>query len=230
MVDNEMKALSRAGHRKRVRGQLIRSGISTFADYQILEYLLFYGVPRKDTKAMAYQLMGKFGSFTGVLDANVSELMEVPGITYNAAVLLHSLPQICARYELKRLAGRRIYTCKQLVPFIRALSPLDKESMTVVCLDEDSNFMCSIDATDVGKKERVLINIKDTLAGAVESGATQVVLAHNHPSGNSAPSHNDIDSTKKLTRLFMDSSVSVLDHIIVTPTGAFSIFHNKEIE
>ncbi len=230
MIDKDMEALSRAGHRKRVRGQLIRSGISTFADYQILEYLLFYGVPRKDTKAMAYQLMGKFGSFTGVLDANVSELMEVPGITYNAAVLLHSLPQICARYEVKRLAGRRIYSCKQIIPFIRALSPLDKESMTVVCLDENSNFMCSIDATDVGKKEKVLVNIKDTLSSAVDSGATQVILAHNHPSGNSAPSHDDIDSTKKLTRLFMDSSVSVLDHVIVTPTGAFSIFHNKEIE
>ena len=229
-MEENKTTYTRTGHRKRVRGQLIRSGIASFADYQILEYLLFHGIPRKDTKAIAYQLLGKFGSFTGVLDASVSDLMEVPGMTYNAAVLLFSLPQICARYEVKRLSGRRIYSCKQLVPYIRSLSPMDKESLTVVCLDENSNFLNSIDVTDVAKKESVLVRAEDALAGAAESGATQVILAHNHPSGSIAPSHNDVDSTKRLITLFQSAGVSVLDHIVVTPSGAFSIFHNKEIE
>ena len=229
-MEERKSTYTRTGHRKRVRGQLIRSGIASFADYQILEYLLFYGIPRKDTKAMAYELLGKFGSFTGVLDASVSELMEVPGMTYNAAVLLFSLPQICARYEVKRLSGRRIYSCKQLIPYVRSLSPMDKESLTVICLDENSNFLSSFDVTDVAKKESVLIRAEDALTGAAAKGATQVVLAHNHPSGVSAPSHTDIESTKKMICLFQAAGVAVLDHVVVTPTGAFSIFHNKEIE
>ncbi|MBO4539785.1 MAG: hypothetical protein J5781_05870, partial [Clostridia bacterium] len=78
--------------------------------------------------------------------------------------------------------------------------------------------------------ESVLVRAEDALAGAAESGATQVILAHNHPSGSIAPSHNDVDSTKRLITLFQSAGVSVLDHIVVTPSGAFSIFHNKEIE
>ena len=229
-MEKEKPAATHIGHRKRVRNQLIRSGAAAFADYQLLEFLLFYGVPRKDTKAMAYQLLGKFGSFTGVLDASVSELMEVEGMTYNAAVLLYSLPQICARYEVKRLAGRRIFSCKQLLPYIRAVSPMDKESLTVVCLDEESNFISSIDVTDVGTKESVRVRVEGALKESVENGAKQVVLAHNHPSGNTSPSHEDINATKALTQAFRAANVFVLDHIVVAPNGAFSIFHNKEIE
>ncbi len=216
------------GHRDRVRGVIAENGLSSLPDYQILEYLLFHGIPRKDTKIIAYRLLKKFGSLSGVLEAPIKELSEVPDMTYNAALFLHSLPEVCSAYQVRRLEGRKIISPKQVVPYVRTLAALDRESLFVICMDEKNNFICGDDLIG-GKVDRVQAEASEILSYAVDHKAKKLILVHNHPSGDYTPSHEDIMSTLGIKKILASINVEMLDHIVIAGQKAYSIFLNKEI-
>ena len=76
------------GHRDRMRERILLSGIESLQPHEVLEYLLYHAIPRKDTNGIAHELISKFGSFNGVLNADYNALLDVNGMTANAALLL----------------------------------------------------------------------------------------------------------------------------------------------
>lgn len=83
-----------AGHRQRVRQRFLRTGLDSFEDYQVLELLLFYAIPRRDVNETAHLLLNRFGSLSGVLDAPEKELCEIPGVGPGVAQFLNLIPEI----------------------------------------------------------------------------------------------------------------------------------------
>ena len=95
-----------AGHRQRMRREMIeQNSFDQMGDHRILEVLLFYGIPRKDTNPIAHELLNKFGSLTGVMDAEFEELKAVKGMTENAATLIKTIMPIARRYNFGKFSS-----------------------------------------------------------------------------------------------------------------------------
>ncbi len=226
MEDTEKK--SRLGHRERVRKQIQSYGLFSLEDHQVLEYLLFSFIPRKDTKIIAYRLIRAFGSVNAVLGANYEALLAVPDMTRSAALFLSSFPDICSFYQAKRLDGTRIVYPGQIVSYIRSVVPVGREGLFIVCLDKDNNYL-AMDVISEGKRKTVNADASEIVSHALAHSAKKVILVHNHPSNHSEPSMCDLQSSLDLKNTFRSFGVELVDHIIICATYARSIFLNKEL-
>ena len=229
-MDEEQKRRMQ-GHRQRVRDQILsRDSLINVPEYQILEYLLLFGIPRKDTKSIAYSLLDKFGDLPNVMQASVEELVAVPNMTQTAAVLLHTIPNICTYYETRRMVDKNVVTSKSAIAYVRSLAPTDREALFLICMDKDGVFICGEEAVDgKGDHVKMYVNAKALLTQALRLGAKKVIIAHNHPSGFTLPSHEDLLSTERLGAFFANMDIELVDHLIIGDKKAFSIAQNREI-
>ena len=97
MEKDEKKNLH-AGHRERVKQRFLSEGLDHFEEHEILEMLLYFGIPQRDTNEPAHRLLERFGSFAQVFAADYDQLRTVPGMTASAALLLRMVPQLSRRY------------------------------------------------------------------------------------------------------------------------------------
>lgn len=205
-----------SGHRERIRNKIQSSGIDHLPPHEVLEYLLFYCIPRKDTNELAHELINKFGSLSGVLEADVSELEKVSGVSNSTAVFLTSIPKI-ARYYLKdRWQDKPVI--KDSITLGNYLCDLfageKNEAFYVMSLDSQ----CRLINTDLvyrGTINETPIFPRMIVELVLKNNAAAVVLSHNHPGGNLSASQADIDLTKTLVDLFTVLSIKVVDHVIV---------------
>ena len=96
------------GHREKMRQRFMTGGLDAFADHEILELLLYYAIPRRDTNPIAHALMERYGSLPAVLAAPMEDLKRTEGIGESAAVLLHLVPQVCRRARLAQVGEEGI--------------------------------------------------------------------------------------------------------------------------
>ncbi len=204
------------GHRDRMRRQLRVSGMDSLSDVQVLEVLLYYANPRADTNPAAHALLARFGTLDGVFSAPESELQKVPGIGASAAQLLLLVPQVARRCLMSRGTQMQILDttskCGQyLLPFFHGER---EEVVYLLCLDAKCKVL------DCVQVHRGGVNVagiaaRKVVKAALDSGATSVVLAHNHPSGLALPSPEDRQTTLLLRSALETVSVVLADHIIV---------------
>ena len=133
------------GHRARVRERFMKSGLDRFTDHQVIELLLYYGIPRKDTNEIAHKLLDTFGSFSAVFDAPAEALMGC-GLSYNCAVMLKLIPSVCTRYYNDKFSGKSEDKEKSVVPDLKQLVLpyfIDgtEERLFVVLLDKKGNVV-----------------------------------------------------------------------------------------
>lgn len=98
-----------AGHRHRMRQRFLHSGLESFQDHEVLEFLLFYAVPRRDVNEMAHLLLQRFGTLTGVLDASEAELCTVPGVGPHIAHFLNLIPQVMVQMARQSQQGKAMH-------------------------------------------------------------------------------------------------------------------------
>lgn len=203
------------GHRDRVRERFLTDGFESFNEHQILEMLLFYAVPRRDTNELAHILINQCGSFSAVFDAPIDVLQDC-GLSRNAAVLLKMLPQVFVSYTNdKFFSEKKIITtdnvADRILPnFIAA----DNEQVLLLLVDaKGKELFCgiiskgSVNASEIYTKKIIQLSVKYNAVGAV--------LAHNHPSGLPFPSSTDIKTTISLKQSLLTIGVHLIDHIIV---------------
>ena len=204
------------GHRKRLKDRFSAEGLSHFDDIHILELLLFYAVPQKDTTPIAHALLNRFGSLSAVLDARTEDLIAVNGIGESAAVLLRMMPQLMGRYLQDKQSFDKILTtttqCGQyLLP--RFLSARD-ELVYLLMLDGKCMVLdCRLIHT--GSVNTAGVSIRKIVEAALSVNATSVILAHNHTSGIALPSAADKATTKKLYEALAAVDILLADHIVV---------------
>ena len=215
-----------SGHRARVRNLFLQGGLDGFSDHNILELLLFYCVPQGDTNVTAHNLIERFGSLRGVLDATVEELCSVNGMGMYSATYLSIFRPLFHRYcadEARDEAGTETRGDAPLEAFFRSRF-VGEVTECVYLLGFDANGQkigCS--RVLAGTHMHVDVNERQILEAAFHMKAVSVVIGHNHPGGVAAPSNDDIEATKRIARALRCCSIRLLDHIIVAGNECFSM-------
>ncbi|MFV2092112.1 MAG: DNA repair protein RadC, partial [Hyphomicrobiales bacterium] len=204
------------GHRARLRTRFEGTDPDTLACYELLELLLFRSVPRRDTKVLAKELIQRFGSFTGVLSASPDRLVEVKGIGAKVAFDLKAIHAAGLRMAQSRIKGRdALSSWDTLIDYCRvAMAQEEREQFRVFFLDKRNGLMAD-EVMQHGTVDHTPVYPREVVRRALELGATALILAHNHPSGDPTPSAADITMTKEVEVAANALGIVVHDHIII---------------
>ena len=211
------------GHRNRVRERYLNTGLDTFQDYEALELLLFYAIPRKDTKSTAKNLIAHFGSLPAVLDATVEELTEAD-LSPNAAILLKLVPDMNRYYAVKTDgAGQKVHSTSDAGRILCAMFRHEQtESVRLLCLNAGGKVL-KLALLNEGDINAVHFSVRKIVETALSAKAVSVILAHNHPGGTPTPSREDLDATNSAKAALSTVGIQLLDHLIISGDGYCSL-------
>ncbi len=211
-------------HRARIRETFRKAGIEGMPDHNLLELLLFYSIPRKDTNEIAHRLINIFGSLNRVFDASYEQLLEVEGIGESSALLISSIPGICRRYAEGKKSGKiNLSEPEEAAKYVAAkYYGYKSEVFYMLCLDAVGNLIncCKLGEGTPGS---VLIDKRAVLETAFRNNADKVIFAHNHPNGIAAPSKDDLAMTSELSSILAGVGIRLADHIIVAGDDLLSL-------
>lgn len=211
-------------HRQRVRARYLTDGVDSMADHNIVELLLFFGIPYKDTNNIAHALIDKFGDLNGVLEAPVGELMKIDGIGENAATLIKLTRDIALKYvERKNLERTDISEERRVSDFLTMkYAGESRELVYMLTLDSHGNLQRCVKVCD-GSPDNAKVDNRVIVETAIRFDAKNIVLAHNHPNGFAVPSVADVRATEQVIPVLRALGINLADHIIVSHDDVFSM-------
>lgn len=212
------------GHRERLRDRFRKAGPAALADYELLELLLFRSIPRADTKATAKALLTRFGSFAEVLGAPENLLREVPGIGATAALDIKAMAEAARRMTRGEIANRPVLSSwTQLVEYCHTAMAFEtREQFRILFLDK-KNTLIADEVQQTGTVDHTPAYPREVVRRALELSATAIILVHNHPSGDPAPSRADIEMTHRIVETARPLGLLVHDHVIIGKNGHASM-------
>lgn len=213
------------GHRQRLRERFLRSGFEGFADYEIVELLLTLAIPRSDVKEPAKELIARFGTLRGILDAPIEELQAVKGLGSVAPVALKIIREAATLYLQQKTEGQDcLAEPNRLADFWRMrIGALQHEVFEVAYLDTGYRLLREgIERLEEGTLDRAVVFPRRVVEASLRKGAYAVVLAHNHPDGRVQPSEQDKTLTRAIVLAAEAVGLKVLDHLIVSVDEVFS--------
>ena len=219
-----------AGHRNRLKEEIVSAEISADkSPVKLLEMLLFYGTPQKDTSPMAHELIEKFGSLAGVLEADIDDIVKVSGITRNSASLIKLMLPILRAYTLeKQSAPAVLKNPEEIGEYVFSkYFAINKECLSLLCLNHLGKVL-SFEIVMSGSMDGVGISIREIITKVIKSDATAVVIAHNHPGGVALPPMEDVEATRMLKAALAAVSVELLDHIVIGDEDYVSMAMSKQ--
>jgi DNA repair protein RadC len=215
-------------HRKRLREKFLKAGAEGFHDYELLELLLTFAIPRVDVKPPSKALVKRFGTLNAVLDATQSELESVRGMGPSSAVLIRLIKELFAAYLAERMEGKDVLSSPgAVVEFARVkLAGLPHEAFMVIYLNV-KNRVIDHEVLQEGTVDRAIVYPREIIKAALTHKAAGLILSHNHPSGDPEPSQEDKHLTRAVIEAARTVEIRVLDHIIVGKNGYFSFQENR---
>jgi DNA repair protein RadC len=204
------------GHRQRLRERLDREPRS-LGDHELLELLLTYVLPRKDTKIQAKTLLTRFGTLGDALTADPARVADIPGLGRGAATFWRTLQECLARKASGPVARKEQFTSPdQVRELIQSrLGHLTKEEFWVILVDNQNRLLC-FEQVLQGTVDQTAAYPREILELALRQRASGLILVHNHPGGDPTPSLQDKKLTETMARLAPDLGLRLLDHLIVT--------------
>ena len=203
------------GHRQRLIQRFLEEDLDNFESHNVLELLLFYAIPRKDTNELAHVLIDTFGSLKGVFDAPYEELVKVNGIGPNAAALLKLVPSLTRTYYSSDARGMILDTSEKSGEyFLPYYIGQTEEVVRLACLDAGGKVI-SNQILHRGSANAAEVNMRKIVNIALRNNAMGVILAHNHPGGLPLPSEEDVATTKSIREALIPMGILLMDHIIV---------------
>lgn len=206
------------GHRQRMKERFLANGLDGFSDHEILELLLFYAIPYRDTNPLAHELTKRYGSWIQVVSADYQDLLTVPGVTPNVALLLTLIGRSAARYYQDTISGNVVQLfhtdtmAEYLIPWF--LGKKD-ESVVMVSMDNKRKVLNTTRIFE-GSVNSAQFNVRLAVQQALRDNATQIILAHNHPNGFCFPSEADVTTTRYLIDVLKPLDIRVVDHLIIS--------------
>lgn len=216
-----------AGHRQRLREKFMAAGLEGFQDYEIVEFLLSLSTPRRDCKPMAKMAMKKFKSLQGVLDAPLEQLCEISGIGENNALVLKLVRAVATRYfrggiHKIDLAGDPGALINYLMS---GIGWRERECFEIIFLDA-KNCVIATEILFEGSITQSVVYLREVVKAVLRYNAVSIICAHNHPSGNTKPSAEDVMVTKKLVETGNLVGFNVSEHLVVSSADYFSFREN----
>ena len=226
-----MNIKSQEGHRRRLREKFIKSGISGFHNYEIVELLLTLGTPRKDCKQQAKEAIKKFKTLRGVLEAQVGDLQEIKGIGPHNIFGIKLVQEVARKFLKEKILEKHICkSSKEIFDYLyHSMRDLKKEVFKVIFLD-GKNQIIDIEDLFEGTLNISSVYPREVIKSAIKNNAVSLIFAHNHPSGNPEPSQSDKDITEDLVFTGNLMQIKVLDHIIIGDNKYFSFADTRLIE
>ena len=209
-----------AGHRNRLKQRFISGSPDAIPDYELLELLLFSAIPRRDTKPTAKLLLERFGSFAEVINAPPERLKEVKGVG-DAAVMQLKLVRAGALRLMQRSIMQQpvLSTWDAVIDYCRAAMGFEaREQFRILFLDK-KNRLVADEVQQTGTVDHTPVYVREVVKRALELSASAIILVHNHPSGDPAPSRADIDITSQIVAAARPLGIAVHDHLIVGRQG-----------
>ena len=230
MAEEEKTKNNARGHRERVRKKFLENGFNGLEDYEILELLLFYVIPRKDTKAIAKELITKFKTLANVLKADNKELKTINGLGNVAITFLKMMGALPEKIYEDKLKNEKIIkddtnkiTNKEiLLNFLRNKIGYENVEKFYVIYLSSSNEVLAFEESSSGTLDRSSIYPREIYKRVIMENAKSIIIAHNHPSGNTCPSKCDIDITNEIAKGLKNFGALLLEHIIITRDSYFS--------
>ena len=218
------------GHRERIKEKFLKNGIDGFAEYEILELLLTYCIPRKDTKPIAKELLNKFKSLDNIFKADFDKLSAIDGLGKNSIgflKLIGDLPSIIYKDELKnkKLVDKetlKISNKDVLLKYLRNKIGYEEIEKFYVLYLSSSNEVIEFEENSVGTLDRSSVYPREIYKKIINLNAKSVILAHNHPSDNITPSKCDIELTNEIAKGLKNFGALLIEHIIITKNSYFS--------
>ncbi len=218
------------GHRERIKEKFLKNGIDGFAEYEILELLLTYCIPRKDTKPIAKELLNKFKSLDNIFKADFDKLSAIDGLGKNSIAflkLIGDLPSIIYKDELKnkKLVDKetlKISNKDILLKYLRNKIGYEEIEKFYVLYLSSSNEVIEFEENSVGTLDRSSVYPREIYKKIINLNAKSVILAHNHPSDNITPSKCDIELTNEMAKGLKNFGALLIEHIIITKNSYFS--------
>ncbi|ABC77131.1 DNA repair protein [Syntrophus aciditrophicus SB] len=211
------------GHRQRLKKKFFKCGLQALHDYEAVELLLSYAIPRKDIKSLSKDLLERFGSLKGIMDAELEELTAVRGISAHAAGLVRMVKEMSALYLQEKAREKPQISCTgELLDFCKtALGGLKDENFCVLYLDTQ-NRIIAFETIQKGIVNQAVVYPRQVIERALSHKSSALILVHNHPSGFVKPSDADIRLTRTITDTAKLLDIMVHDHLIIGENRFFS--------
>lgn len=217
------------GHRQRMKERFLKEGLSHFSGHEVLEMLLYYAIPYRDTNDLGHTLEDSFGSLTKVLEADYQDLVKVDGVTPHIATLITLCGQLACRYQREQYAFvKPLYHTadfgKHLLPWFSG-----QKDESVVLMSMDNRYKV-LNTTRVftGSVNSIQFSMRGAVQQLLRDNATMVVMAHNHPNGHALPSNADIDTTRRFAKLLQELGIKLIDHLIISDDDFISLAQSRE--
>ncbi len=224
---SELKRPSYIGHRRRIKKKYEKSGMEGWLDYEALELALSYAIPRRDTKPIAKDLLARFKTLNGVLDADRKDLQGIKGISEHSALFLRFLKDISILYMEKGIHNRDLLSSPQVVyDYLKtSLKGEVDEEFKMLFLDS-RNQLIAVETFKIGTVNRSVVYPRKVVERALYNHAVGVIIAHNHPAGTLQPSPEDQDITRAIREALKTVDIVLLDHIIIGSNDYYSFKNN----
>ncbi|MBW1645467.1 MAG: DNA repair protein RadC [Deltaproteobacteria bacterium] len=223
-AERQDRAALTAGHRQRLKQRFARQGLEGLADYEVVELLLTYALPRRDVKPLAKRLLAEFASLKGVLDAPLPRLLAVDGVGEHTALLLRLGRELVGRYLQEEIrAVESITSPRQAADLCRGrLEGLPEEHFYAIFLDNQHHVLAD-EIIHRGTVNMSAVYPRSVMERALYHKAAAVIVAHNHPGGSPRPSAEDLHITRELQQAAAVLGLRLLDHLIVAGSQVVSL-------
>jgi DNA repair protein RadC len=216
------------GHRDRLKQRFRDVGGEAFADYELLELVLFQVLPRADTKPLAKALLKRFGTFADVIAADERLLREVRGAGDAVAHHFKVMQAAAQRFQRDRARGSFIVSddgrppldsWNAVIDYCRTAMGYEPIEQFRILFLNKRNQLIADEVQQTGTVDHTPVYPREIMKRALELSATAIILVHNHPSGDPTPSAADIQMTRQVVDIAKPLGVVVHDHIIVGRDG-----------
>lgn len=222
--------LPHSGHRDRLRERFLKAPES-LPDYELLEMFLFMAIPRRDVKPLAKTLLSQFGDLHTIMAASLTDLQGVDGVSDNTAIALKGMNELTLRLKRQEVMHKPLLNnWDRLMDYLHLAMAKEKREQIRILFMDKRNHLIADEVQQIGTVDQSSLYPREVVKRALELSATALVLVHNHPSGDTDPSQDDIVMTQGVVDALRPIGIILHDHLIVGAKGYYSFKSNGLID
>lgn len=225
-MKDEQNTPHHLGHRQRLRERIMGGG-ENLADYELLELILFFAIPRKDVKPLAKELLKQFGNLANLINVDKEKLLSIKGTTEILYTNFAIIRELINRVLKQKVVNQNVIgSWSMLMDYLKAtMGNIKIEQFRILFLNK-KNILIADEVLSRGTVDQATIYPREIIKRALLNEASAIILVHNHPSGVSTPSNSDIELTNKIVETCSNMNIAVHDHVIIAANEYFSFKSN----